>query len=200
MAEQIGTYHLAANMDLYEVQRKNNFEFIISFADGTHNEDLLRAGVLENEATASDYINVDRAQEIVRLSVVTSSVPHFSQNTIEIKRGNSTMKLAGAPTFSAGSFEVNDYIGADTKSVLMAWQALSYNVRTEKVGKAKDYKRNCTLVELTPDNEVVRYWELSGCWISELSESGKSVDDDGKQTITATIQYDRAIPHLPDVL
>lgn len=200
MAEQVGTYHLAANMNLYEVQRQNNFEFVISFADNTHEQDLLKAGILADEATAADYISLDRAQEVVRLSVVAASIPHFTQNVIEIKRGNSVMKVAGTPTFSSGSFEVNDYIGADTKSVLMAWQALSYNVRTEKVGKANAYKRNCTLVELTPDNEVVRYWELMGCWVSGLSESGKNVDNDGKQTITATIEYDKAIPHLPDIL
>lgn len=200
MAEQVGTYHLAANMNLYEVQRQNNFEFVISFADNTHEQDLLRAGILADEATAADYISLDRAQEVVRLSVVAASIPHFTQNVIEIKRGNSVMKVAGTPTFSSGSIEVNDYIGADTKSVLMAWQALSYNVRTEKVGKANAYKRNCTLVELTPDNEVVRYWELMGCWISGLSESGKNVDNDGKQTITATIEYDKAIPHLPDII
>lgn len=180
-----GTYHLADNPNLFEIQRENNFEFVITDIDG-----IVRAGM---QGTEADIIRIiANAQEVISLSVTRTSVPHFTQNVIEVRRGNSVLKYAGTPTFNEGSLEVNDYIGADTKSVLMAWQNLSYNVRTEKVGLASEYKKDCYLVEYAPDGQVVRQWRLHGCWISGISEGDYSSEGNGKKTISATIQYDRA--------
>ena len=180
-----GTYHLAANPNMFEVQRENNFEFIVTDIDG-----IVRAGM---EGTEDDIVRIlKNAQEVISLSVVRTSVPHFTQGTIEVKRGNSTLKYAGNPQFPTGSLEVNDFIGADTKSVLQAWQNLSYNVRTEKVGLASEYKKDCYLVEYAPDGQVVRQWRMHGCWISGLSEGDYNAEANGKKTIQATIEYDRA--------
>ena len=189
-----GTYHLTDNPTLYEPARTNNFEFVVTGLDS-----LLEAGVDEATATNSDYIT--NAQEVIRVSVSSSSVPHFTLGDVSIKRGNSTVHFAGTPTFSSTSLVLNDYIGARTKSVLLAWQALCYNVREDTVGRAADYKKNCTLIEYTPDyKEVVRYWDLIGCWISALNETGFNNENNDNVQVTATITYDRAIPHLPDDL
>ena len=188
----IGTYHLAANAELYEVSRSNNFEFVVTGFD-----ELLRAGAFADTADdLSDYIK--GGQEVLRLSVVKASVPHFTQSVIEVKRGNTIMKAAGVPSFEAGTLEVNDFIGADTKSVLMAWQRLSYDVTTEKVGRMTEYKKDCTLIEYTPDYEQIRYWDLKGCWVSGISEGTYDMESGDKRVITATIQFDKAIMHLPD--
>ena len=128
----------------------------------------------------------------MRLSVVSTSIPHFSQGVIEVKRGNSTVKYAGTPTFPSGSLTVNDFIGADTKSVLMAWQNLSYNVRTQKVGLQTQYKKNCQLVEYSPDGQIVRSWNVYGCWVSGIQETEYNMENNQKKTITATIEYDYA--------
>lgn len=187
----MGTYHLAANTNLYEIQRTNNFEFIITDIDG-----ITKAGMLGGEANGT----IANAQEIIRLSVVSSSIPHFSQQAIEVKRGNSTMKFAGVPTFKAGQVKVNDYIGAATKEVLMAWQNLSYNVLTEKVGLASDYKKDCYLIEYTPDYQKVRQWKMHGCWISELSEDDFNNEQNDKKQITCNIEYDRAELDMSEVI
>jgi len=178
-----GTYHLADNPQLYEVQRKNNFEFIVTGIDN-----ILKAGFSGVESNA----RIPNAQEIIRLSVTSAPIPHFTQSTIEVRRGNSTLKYAGVPTFSAGTVTVNDFIGADTKAVLMAWQNLSYNVQTEKVGLASDYKKDCYLMEYSPDFQLIRKWRLRGCWVSGLSEDAYNSDSNDKQLITMTIEYDRA--------
>lgn len=193
MAEQIGTYHLADNPRYFEVQRNNTFEFVVTDIDG-----IMRAGAIGTEANAK----INNAQEMLRLSVVKSSIPHFTQEVIEVKRGNSTLKYAGTPSFDAGSLEFNDFIGADVKSILMAWQNLSYNVDTEKVGSidTTNYKKDCYLIEYTPDFRKVRTWRLYGCWISGLSEAEYSYEDSGKHQISATIQYDRAKIDLSEVL
>lgn len=185
---KIGAYHLANNPDNYEIQRSNNFEFIVSGIDK-----LLRSGT-----NADDEEYVEGGQEVLRLSVNKASIPNFTQEVITIKRGNSVMKAAGVPTFGEGSLEVNDYIGVDTKSVLMAWQRLSYDVVTETIGRMSEYKKDCTLIEYTPDYRQVRYWDLKGCWVSGISEGEFNMEDGGKKTITATIQFDKAYMHLPD--
>lgn len=182
-AKPQGTYVLADNPNLYEIQRDNNFEFIVTDIDN-----ILRAGAQGNEANA----RIPNAQEVLRLSVVSAPIPHFSQTPIEIRRGNSVVKAAGVPTFTNGNLVVNDYIGADTKAVLMAWQNLSYNVQTEKVGLMSDYKKDAYLIEYTPDYQQVRKWRLHGCWISSITENEYNQENNGKHQVTAQIEYDRA--------
>lgn len=189
MAENIGTYHLANNPDLYEVQRSNTFEFVV-----TDIADLLRAGAVKGDGRPL----VNNGQEVLRLSVVKAPIPNFKQEVLEIKRGNTIMKMAGVPTFDSGTLVVRDFIGADTKSVLMAWQKLSYDVKTEKVGRMSAYKKECTLVEYTPDWQMVRYWILKGCWVSSISQDDFDMESGETKTISATIEYDRAEMHLPD--
>ena len=185
-----GTYHLADNPALYDPMRNNSFEFVVTGLDK-----LLRVGADGSEENA--YIT--NAQEVLRLSVDSASIPMFTQEVIPVKRGNSTIKFAGTPSFASGSLVVNDWIGADSKSALMAWQNLSYNVKTDRVGNAADYKKDCWLIEFTPDfTKQVRQWQLKGCFISGLSEDAYSMSSDGKKTISATIEYDRAIMSLPD--
>ena len=185
-----GTYHLADNPALYDPMRNNTFEFVVTGLDK-----LLRVGADGSEENA--YIT--NAQEVLRLSVDSASIPMFTQEVIPVKRGNSTIKFAGTPSFASGSLVVNDWIGAASKSALMAWQNLSYNVKTDRVGNAADYKKDCWLIEYTPDyTKQVRQWQLKGCFISGLSEDAYSMSSDGKKTISATIEYDRAIMSLPD--
>ena len=185
-----GAYHLADNPNLYEIQRTNNFDFVVTDIDN-----ILRAGAIGTEANA----RITNAQEVLRLSNVSAPIPHFSQGTIEVNKGNTTIKFAGVPKFQAGTVKFNDYIGADTKAALMAWQNLSYNVRTEKVGLASDYKKDAYLIEYTPDYQQVRRWILHGCWVSGLSESGYDNESNNKNTIDCTIEYDRAELDLSDI-
>lgn len=183
-ASQVGAYHLADNPALYEPQRNNNFEFIVTNIDGI-------VGVGDGKRIAN-------AQEVLRFSTQSTSIPFFTQEPITIRRGNSVMKAAGLPSFQSGRLTINDYIGADSKSVLMAWQSLSYNAQTERVGKMTDYKKDCYLIEYSPSYEMVRQWVLKGCWISALSEDDFNMDDGGKKVITATIEFDKAFMQLPD--
>lgn len=184
-----GTYHLADNPLEFQPVRKNNFRFIVSGLDG-----LLKVG--EDPADERSYIN--GAQDIIDFSVVSFDPPHFSQDVVEVKRGNSTVYYAGTPTFDTKDLVINDFVGADGKSVLLAWQALSYDVINDTIPSSNMYKRDATVLEYLPDNTLVRSWELKGCWVSSVSEDGWNNEDGGKKTVTATIRYDRAIPHLPD--
>lgn len=182
-------YHLADNPTLYEPARNNNFEFIVNDIDS-----LLKAGLDDAvEHPGNDYITT--ASETIRVSVVSSSVPHFSLGTIEVKRGNDTIKFAGTPTFGNLPIVVNDYMGAKTKDAILAWQALAYNVRNGYINRATVYKKNCRLVEFSPDyQEILREWTIEGAWVQEVSEGEFSAENEGKRTVNVIIQYDRAYP------
>lgn len=184
--DRLGTYYLTDNPKYYEIQRSNNFVFYVS--------GLSKAFNIANNKYAQD-----NADDVIKISVNKATVPHFTQSAIQVKRGNNTMKFAGAPEFGSGSIDLNDYIGAGTKDVLLAWQNKSYDVRTEKVGLASDYKKDAYLLEYTPDYQLVRTWKLMGCWISGLSEGEYSHDSADKHTITATIEYDKAWIDISDV-
>ena len=191
--KQLAIYHMTSNPEMYEVQRKNTFEFVVP-----NLEDLLRAGANGTEENA--YIK--DVGEVLRLSIAANPIPHFSQESIQVKRGNMTMKYAGVPTFPEGSFRFRDFIGLNTKEALMAWQNLSFNLDTGAVGSltSTNYKKDCYLLEYTPDfKTVVRTWKLYGCWISNLSEGPYSYDDGGMNEIEVTIQYDYAKLDLSDL-
>lgn len=179
-----GVYHLADHPELFEIARNNNFEFIVDFK----NQPLLRQGMKRGESGST----IENAQELLRLSVDGSSIPHFTQRPITIKRGNNTLNYAGTPEWNQQRIKVLDFLGVEAKEILMAWQALSYDLSTEKVGLVSDYKKIASLLEYSPDYQLIRRWKIYGCWVSEISENEFAADSDGKREITATIIYDKA--------
>ena len=50
----------------------------------------------------------------------------------------------------------------------------------------------------TPDYKLVRTWRMVGCWVSGLSEGEFNMENGGKKTITANIEYDKAFMEMPD--
>lgn len=182
----LSAYHLGSTHRAYQPAKKNFFEFIVE--DLTN---LLKPGVEKELAQEADYIT--DGQEVIRLTVNKAPVPHYELNEIEIRKGNSSVWYAGTPTFSEGTLEVDDMIGANSKAVLEAWQNLAYNVLTDQGGRAINYKKNCTLIEYTSDHVKVRSWKLIGCWIKGISENDYDKESDDLQRVQATIRYDRAI-------
>lgn len=186
----LSTYHLSTGTHrAYQPAKRNFFELIVEDLG-----DLLKPGVESDMAEDRDYIS--NGQEVLRLTVNKAPLPHFELNDIEIRKGNSVVHYAGTPTFSDGSFEVDDMIGARSAAVLEAWQNLAYNVLTDKGGRAIDYKKNCTIIEYTSDHVKVRSWKLIGCWIKDIDEGEYDKESDDLVRLTATIQYDRAIPEV----
>lgn len=177
----IGAAHFTANKNIFEIQRGNNFEFLI---DSSLNGAL---------AYGSDTKKFTNAQEYIRLSVKGSSVPHYTQDVIEVRRGNTSVKYAGPMKWGSGTLQCYDFIGAETKDILMAWQAKSGNPLLQTVSQQSEYKLNATLIEWTPDySKQVRVWKLEGCWISSITEDEYSQDASGARSINCSIEYDRA--------
>ena len=196
MSKDLSAQHISANLATYEAARSGFFSLIVSNIDN-----IVRASYGGDRKDASSSDKISRAQEILKLNVVQAFVPHFKLEALEFKRGNDTVKFAGVPTFNGpGTIKVDDIIDPsnDSKSVLMAWQSLAYDVYTRKGGRMKDYKKDCELIEYTQDFEQVRSWRLYGCWVSDIQEDDFNKESDGKRQITATIEYDRAEMIMPD--
>jgi hypothetical protein len=192
MSNSLSAQHISTNLANYEAARTGFFSLIVDDIDN-----IVKASYSGDPKAASNSDKIARAQETLKLNVTKAPVPHFSLATLEYRRGNDVVKFAGVPTYDAGDITVDDVVGMDTKSILMAWQALAYNVHSRKGGRMKDYKKNCTLIEYTQDFEQVRSWTLYGCWISKINEGDFDKENDGKRQITATIEYDRAEMELP---
>ena len=189
MSYSLSAQHISTNLASYEAARTGFFSLIVNDIDN-----IIKASYGGAIEEATDKDKIARAQEVLKLNVVKAPVPHFTLGVNKFKRGNDTVTFAGTPEFESGSIVVDDFVGTDTrtKDILMAWQALAYNVHTRKGGRMKDYKKTCTLCEYTQDFELVRSWTLHGCWISNISEGEFDKENDGKRQITAKIEYDRA--------
>lgn len=192
--EYLSTYHLSTGTHrAYQPAKGNFFEFIVE-----DTSDWLKPGVdpegLINEET--DYVKTP--QEIIRLTVNKTSVPHFDLEELSIRKGNSVVYYAGVPTFPEGTVEIDDMIGIESKATLEAWQNQAYNVMTDKGGRAINYKHDATLIEYTADHIKVRSWKLIGCWVKSLSEEDYDKETDNVRRVSATIRYDRAIPEIAE--
>ena len=197
MSKDLSAAHISTNLANYEAARSGFFSLIVDDIDN-----IIRANYTGGETDPSKVQPSDKisqAQEILKLNVVKAPVPHFSLNALEYRRGNDVVKFAGVPTFKDGSIVVDDVVGMDTKSILMAWQALAYNVHTRKGGFMKDYKKNCVLVEYDQSFNQIRSWTLYGCWVSDIQEGDFDKESTGdKRQLTAKIEYDRAVMNLPE--
>jgi hypothetical protein len=191
MSNSLSAQHISTNLANYEAARTGFFSLIVDDIDN-----IVKASYSGDPKAATANDKIARAQETLKLNVISAPVPHFNLEVLKYKRGNDTVTFAGTPDFQSGSIKVDDVVGLDTKSILMAWQALAYNVYTRKGGRMKDYKKNATLIEYTQDFEQVRSWTIYGCWVSEVSEDEFNKESDGKRQITAKIEYDRAEMNL----
>jgi hypothetical protein len=200
MADQsLNTLHISENLAAYEAARNSFFVF---YVDPTQLTNLYSPDFDPDsgEATVEDGTRFDGqiASDALRLNVVKSSVPNFTIEPLEYRRGNDVVKFAGVPTFKDGSITVDDVVGLRTKDMLYAWQYLAYNPITRKGGRMKDYKKTCTLIEYTQDYEQIRYWTLYGCFVTGIDEGEFDRENDGKRQMTVAISYDRAIMSIDE--
>ena len=192
-ANGVGAYHLSNTPELYEVQRDNNFMFELNLTDNGLLP-LYRAGIDPTTEGNLAYSKFGNPDEVVQISVSKASIPSYTQNVITVDRGNTAIRYAGKISFDESfTLGLYDFIGAEAKDILVAWQALSGNPYTERVGHASDYKKMAFLCEYTPDYQLVRRWKLVGCWVSKLTFGEYKYDgNNDKVEIEATIVYDRA--------
>lgn len=188
----LNTWHISDNLNQYEAARSNFFIFQVG-ADQLTNLIHPDFDTSSGEAGETDRYNPEQASEYLRLNVVKASVPNFTVEAKEYRRGNDVIKWAGVPTFKEGSITVDDVVGLHVKDMLYAWLYLAYDPHTRKGGRMVDYKKTATLMEYTQDYKLIRFWTLDGCFITGIDEGEFDRENDDKRQLTVSISYDRAM-------
>ena len=192
-ANNPSAYHIAQNKVEYNPQRKNNFILVIDFGD-----DLPRVGSDDGTTDPASIITASEAQNQVILTLRECDTPSVSVGEIPVSRGNSVIKFAGKPTFGDMGFTAYDYIGANIKDTLLAWQNQVYNSKYDYTGNAKSYKKHCQLIQQTPNGTMVRYWDIEGAWPKEVKPDNFDYTSEDQQTVSCTLAIDWAEMHTPE--
>ena len=119
--EALNTRHISTNLENYESARTG---FFVLEVHGLEN--LLSPNYTGDPENADDSDYLQGAAESLRLNIIKCPVPHFEVATNQYRRGNDVVNFAGVPTWSGGDIVVDDIVGLDTKSILMAWLYKAY--------------------------------------------------------------------------
>lgn len=176
----LGTYHMVG-ADEFEPQRVNNFEVQIVGLSGL---------ISVNTGTAI----TEKASEYITLSVASYGAPQINVQPITVSYGNNKIKFAGLPEFPDSSIVMNDYIGINVENILTAWQRLVYDPKTQKIGRASQYKKTAYLIEYDPEGTQARQWQLNGCWPSALQLGEFNQEGNNVRQVTLTLTYDHCVP------
>ena len=175
-----GTGHMV-NVSDWEPQRVNNFEVVIQ-------------GLDHLKFASGDEKSTDAFAERIMLSVDSFSAPTVEIAQITTHYANNSVKWAGKPDFPNSSLVINDYIGIQTEAILAAWFRCAYDFKSEKIGRAVNYKKTAYLIEYAPDGTSARTWRLDGCWLASYQLGDWNQQGNEQRKLTATLVYDRVIP------
>ena len=101
------------------------------------------------------------------------------------------MKASG---FGNSDIAYIDYIGKNTERMINAWYSLVFNPKTEKIGRASEYKKPALLIETAPDGSNARVWWMLGCFPSSVNYGGYDYNGGQTRQIRMTLTYDIMIP------
>lgn len=157
----------------YEVQRQNNFRFIIDLSE------------ISNGTSLS-------SGDIIELACDTASLPNVQNEATELNYGNSTVKVAGMTSVDDVTVAVKDFIEPDVEQILWNWRLKVYNPQTGKIGWATNYKKSATIVQYGPNGECLRKWHLDGVWPTSLDLGDMDYSSADKKQISMTLSVDNA--------
>lgn len=149
----------------YQIQRKNHFSIVF-------NKDF-----------------VDKGLELL---VVSFPLPKETTDTFKANYWNDSVNLPGKTNFETSQLVIRDAINYDTEKKFLGWRLRVYNPKTGKVGYAEDFKSNAVVKEYSPSGDVIRTWQLEGCWPSAVEYGELTYEDAGEKQISVTIMYDKA--------
>jgi hypothetical protein len=190
----LGSYHIATELQNYEAAR--TAFFVLDIPKDQLSNLRKPTETTDDDATAAK-LKAEDAADILRLNVTKTSVPQFSVETHEYRRGNDVVKFAGVPTWESGNLEVDDIVGVNTKDIMISWLYLAYNPHTRMGGRMKDYKKTAYLREYTQDYQLIREWEIRGIFVKKVGDSEFDRENDGKRKLSVEFEYDMAV--LTDV-
>ena len=153
------------NQREFQIQRKNHFEI-------TFDSSMVNSGL--------------------SFLVTSFGLPKESTDTFKANFWNDSVNLPGKTNFETSQLVIRDAINYDTEKKFLGWRLRVYNPKTGKVGYAEDFKSNAIVKEYSPSGDVVRTWQLIGCWPSSVEYGELNYEDSGEKQISVTIMYDKA--------
>jgi len=183
MAVQLSAGHISAGSRAndsriqgnYEVQRQNNWYFEVTPPSAGSND----------------------TKRVIELALDTGFLPTEHSEELEINFVNEKVYVAGKPLFDEGTLGLKDYVDQPVMKAISDWRKKVYDPETGKIGLAKDYKVDASVVLFAPDGTYRREWILRGCWPKDVVY-GDTLDMSSNEMnkIQITIRYDKAIPKL----
>jgi phage tail-like protein len=164
MPVTLGPMRLSNNRN-FEIQRLNHFEVIF-------------------DGFTTDFT----------LCVESCPLPNTANEVIELAYGNSKVKVAGVATFDNFDIVIKDAIGLDIEMMLYNWRRRVYDVKTDQIGWAVDYKRNGKINLFAPDGSCTRTWQIVGAWPTNFTPGDLSYESNEKRNISMSISIDKAWP------
>lgn len=162
--QTLGANHLASQG--WELQRKNTFEIIVA--------------------------GIDNTERLLTMSVVSGDLPSENNQVIEVKYGNSSVKIAGPYSISNGTLVLRDFLEKDTEGMVERWRSQVYDKQTQGINFAFDYWKTARVVQAAPDGTNLRVWKLHGVWPSAVNYGSVSQNDPDVKEISITLEYNRA--------
>lgn len=192
--QSLDVTHISSKLENYEMARNAFFSLQIAPSELTNLYNINYNRDTGGDATEENgnLYNSQKASEYLRLNVTKASLPTFSVEVLDYRRGNNVVHYAGVPTYKDYSITVKDIVGLDTKSLLYSWLYLAYDPKTRKGGRMKDYKKTVTLTEYTQDFVKIRSWTLHGVFVTGIDEDDFDVTADGDRNLTVSLSYDWA--------
>lgn len=159
----------------YEVQRQNNWYFEVTPPSGGNND----------------------TKRVIELALDVGFLPNESSEPVEIHFVNEVVYVAGKPRFETGTLTLKDYVDQPVMKSVSDWRKKVYDPETGKIGLAKDYKVDASIVLFAPDGTYRREWTLRGCWPESVNYGGTlDMSTMEQNKIEITLRYDKAIPIL----
>jgi len=157
-------------------------------------------GAFEPQRQANWFIQIvgltggAAAEDILAFSLESGFLPNESNEEIEIQYANERRYVAGKALFETGSLVVKDFVDKGTADTVVKWRKTVYDQATGKVGLAKEYKKNASIVLFGPEGSFKREWRLEGVWPQAVNYGTLDMTANDKVTIEITLRYDKAVP------
>ena len=121
--------------------------------------------------------------------------PKFSIGMTELPFINSYRRIANARgKWSSISVPLYDPIAPSGAQQVMEWIRTHHESVSGRAGYADFYKRDIQIKVLDPVGTVVELWDVKGAFLTDVSFSNLSYDNDGTPNeITLTIDLDNCI-------
>lgn len=135
-------------------------------------------------------------QELIRLALVSFSLPKTSNEVIEMRYLNEKRKVAGSAVFEDIEFVVRDMMDNDVRGAVRRWREQVYDPITGKVGLARDYKKEARLISFGPDGSNELEWQAIGVFPPGTDWGDHDFEADEDNKITVTLSVDKCVPRF----